>query len=393
MARTDESSAIEPRVVLRTPGMNEVLPRHDLNLFTSSATFPQGEWVLSEFGHPHQFQAAYCVRNAQGQMVRAPMPLANVSAVTNQQEIYDHCTVFHYDPTYQSPDDTEHICDMAYIGREEQQTGSGLLYNDYNHQQAPAYPQEYDRYHIDLDIKQEIFPSSETKFLASPPPYSSGVAANAQAHASLLEKRSEIAPTSIHGLKIINFPVKKASFGYSSRPESSSVVSDFLGDALLLDSFHSLGKEEIHSPGIFAPQDSFHPEVQAASFLSADSFDMALSPTMFSQLDESAFDQLLRQRNDTSHETGKTHSGSDADNSGDETTGAGEGCRGSACLQITVDCIKTPLVFNDVLTALRVPRGQLVWSLYVLGPPCILWESFGGCLRGRCYLDYTSCGE
>lgn len=99
MARTDESSAIEPRVVLRTPGMNEVLPRHDLNFLTSSATFPQGEWVLSEFGHPHQFQAAYCVRNAQGQMVRAPMPLANVSAVTNQQEIYDHCTVYHYDPS------------------------------------------------------------------------------------------------------------------------------------------------------------------------------------------------------------------------------------------------------------------------------------------------------
>ncbi|OBR05849.1 hypothetical protein CH63R_09969 [Colletotrichum higginsianum IMI 349063] len=345
MARTDEPSAIEPRVVLRTPGMNEVLPRHDLNFLTSSATFPQGEWVLSEFGHPHQFQAAYCVRNAQGQMVRAPMPLANVSAVTNQQEIYDHCTVYHYDPTYQSPDDTEHICDTASIGREEQQTGSGLLYNDYNHQQASAYPQESDRYHIDLDIKQEIFPSSETAFLASPPPYLSGVAANAQAHASLFEKRSEIAPTSVHGSNIISFPVKKASFRYSSRPESSSVVSNFLGDTLLLDSFHNVGKEEIHSSGTFAPQDSFHTEIQAASFLSADSFDMALSPTMFSQLDESALDQLLRQRNDTKAVPPRPR-------------GAGEGCRGSACLQITVDCIKTLLVFSDVLTAPECPEGN-----------------------------------
>ncbi|TKW56732.1 hypothetical protein CTA1_12365 [Colletotrichum tanaceti] len=269
-----------------------------------------GEWVLSEFGHPHQFQAAYCVRNAQGQMVRAPMPLANVSAVTNQQEIYDHCTVYHYDP--------KHVDDIASIGREEQQAGNSLLHSDYNHQQASEYPQEYDHYHIDLDIKQEMFPSSETAFFVSPPPYSSGAAANAQqAHASLVEKRSEIAPTSIHGSNI--FPVKNANFGYSSRPESSSVVSDLFGDTLLLDSFHSLGKEETHSPGIFAPQDTFHSKIQAASFLSADSFDMTLSPTMFHRLDERAFEQLLRQRNNTNHETGKIHSGGNADNSEDET--------------------------------------------------------------------------
>lgn len=79
--------------------MNEVLPRHDLDMFTSAGTYPHGSWELSEVGQPHQFQAAYCVRDAQGQKVRAPMPLVSLSAVTNQEEIYQHCTVYHYDPS------------------------------------------------------------------------------------------------------------------------------------------------------------------------------------------------------------------------------------------------------------------------------------------------------
>ncbi|KAJ0299936.1 hypothetical protein COL516b_008673 [Colletotrichum fioriniae] len=76
MSHNEDSSPTESRVVLRTQGMNEVLPRHDLDMFTSAGTYPHGSWELSEVGQPHQFQAAYCVRDAQGQKVRAPMPLA-----------------------------------------------------------------------------------------------------------------------------------------------------------------------------------------------------------------------------------------------------------------------------------------------------------------------------
>lgn len=99
MSHNEDSSPTESRVVLRTQGMNEVLPRHDLDMFTSAGTYPHGSWELSEVGQPHQFQAAYCVRDAQGQKVRAPMPLVSLSAVTNQEEIYQHCTVYHYDPS------------------------------------------------------------------------------------------------------------------------------------------------------------------------------------------------------------------------------------------------------------------------------------------------------
>lgn len=78
--------------------MNEVLPRRDLDIFTTSRMFPEGDWVLSEVGRPHQFQAAYCVPNQRGHLVPAPMPPVNISAVTNEEEIYNHCTVYQFAP-------------------------------------------------------------------------------------------------------------------------------------------------------------------------------------------------------------------------------------------------------------------------------------------------------
>ncbi|KDN65248.1 hypothetical protein CSUB01_02049 [Colletotrichum sublineola] len=300
MPRNDEPSSTEGHVILRAQGMDEILPRRHLDLFTSSATFPPGQWILSECGRPHQFQAAYCVRNTHGQLVRAPMPLVNISAVTNQQEVYDHCTVYHYDPA---------------TGQQEQQTGNWMLPREPgNYQHASTHPQTTGNYRQDLDAKQAFFSPTEMPFFASPPPYSSLVPAHAHAHVAPLESRPAISQTMVHGLD--SFPAKNNVGGHPPH-HGLSIVGGTFNDTS--NAFLGPEQEEIHGLEAFSLQDSISPDTHESSVWSADSFDMTLSPAMLCQLEEQAFDELFRQVSESNCKVNETHVQGKAEGLKDDT--------------------------------------------------------------------------
>ncbi|KAK1590802.1 uncharacterized protein LY79DRAFT_686720 [Colletotrichum navitas] len=306
MSRNEESSSTEGRVVLRAQGMDEVLPRHHLNLFTSSAAFPPGQWILSECSHPHQFQAAYCVRNTHGQLVRAPMPLVNVSAVTNQQEIYDHCTVYHYDPAYQNQGGRENIYATTAIGQQEQQAGNWILPREpSNYQDVSIHPRTTGHHRPDLEPKQDCFSPTEMTFFANPPPYSSLVTTHAQANATPLGSRPAISQVMMHDLDTPSFPTK-ANIGGHAPHHGLSIVGDSFNDTS--NAFLSPEQEEIHGLEAFSLQDSFGLDTHESSIWSADSsFDMTVPPAMLSQLHEQAFDELFCQVSEANYKVDESH--------------------------------------------------------------------------------------
>ncbi|KAK1498869.1 hypothetical protein CABS01_10644 [Colletotrichum abscissum] len=301
MSHNEESSPTESRVVLRTQGMNEVLPRHDLDMFTSAGTYPHGSWELSEVGQPHQFQAAYCVRDAQGQKVRAPIPLVSLSAVTNQEEIYQHCTVYHYDPTCQSRRNTDHHQTASAFGQQQHHLNNALLQEQSSYQPTALDVQVMDQQHIPFDVPADDFSRGSAALLSSPPAYSS-IAAQ---RASPVEKDRGMTRISTHGSNIICFPSDNATSEYSRR-EDSLVVNTSHSNSYHEALQHSAA-DNLSGLGLFTPQESLETGVHGENFTMNDSFTtMTLSPQTLS-MDEQAFDELFRQRHDASYDFDETN--------------------------------------------------------------------------------------
>ncbi|KXH58950.1 hypothetical protein CSAL01_04535 [Colletotrichum salicis] len=319
MSHNEEPSPPESRVVLRTQGMNEVLPRHDLDMFTSAGTYPHGSWELSEVGQPHQFQAAYCVRDSQGQKVRAPMPLVSLSAVTNQEEIYQHCTVYHYDPG-QSRRNTELSQAAPTIGQHQHHLNNTLLQEQSNFQPMALDVQVMNQQHVNFDVQTDGFSRDGAALLSGPPAYSS-IAAQ---RANPMEKDGGMTRMSAHGSNIICFPAENATDEYSRREDSSVVNGSFNSNSYHEALQHS-APDHVHGLGLFAPQESLDTGVQGEQFSMNDSFTtMTISPQALS-LDDQAFDELFRQRHDANYDFDQANMRGSPNGVGDDAVTAKEG--------------------------------------------------------------------
>ncbi|KAK2064950.1 hypothetical protein LY76DRAFT_631620 [Colletotrichum caudatum] len=191
------------------------------------------------------------------------MPLVKVSAVTNQQEIYDHCTVYHYDPGYQNQGGRENLYVTAATGNQEQQ------------------------------------------------------AAHAQAHANPLESPSVISQTMMNGLDASSFPAKSYIGGRTPHHWLPMVGGSFNETC---NAFPSPEQEKIHGLEAFSLQDSTSLDTHGSSIWSADSFDMTVSPAVLSQFDEQAFDELFRQVSESSFEVEESHVKGKVEGLKDDTT-------------------------------------------------------------------------
>lgn len=126
-----------------------------------------------------------------------------------------------------------------------------------------------------------------------------------QVHAGPHEKRAETAQAPIHGPNIISFPVENNTRDYLSHQEPLAAGNTFHGSARH-DSFHQDRQGEVHGLENCTPLEVFNPDLHGASFLPIDSFDMSLSPTMMSRLDEQAFDELFHSGDGTDYDIDET---------------------------------------------------------------------------------------
>lgn len=338
MSRDDNAPGAEAPGVLRTQGMNQVLPRHDLDLFTLSRNYPEGDWVLSELPRRHQFQAAYCVPDPQGQLVPAPMPPVNVSAVTNEEEIFQHCTVYQFAAgeltagasrararhlhrtAYQSRGDTDHLGAVHAIGQNHQDRGRGLPSGRGNHyQQVPLPAPAADQYHSDPDRKYIFDSNAEPAFFASPPPYSA--AASVDSHAFPPDKDARISAAHIHGANFVSFSGESIVTDYSSQQDSSMASGSFISktgnDSFRQNPTHS----DMHGLGTLSPQDMAN-DAHGLAISSNDLFDMEFSSAMMTRLDDYVLDGLFEQDDETYAEASglRQNQPDDDDARGDDST-------------------------------------------------------------------------
>ncbi|KAF6833426.1 hypothetical protein CMUS01_06574 [Colletotrichum musicola] len=297
MSRDDNAPQVEAHGVLRTQGMNQVLPRHDLDLVTLSRNYPEGDWVLSELPRRHQFQAAYYVPDPQGQLVPAPMPPVNVSAVTNEEEIFQHCTVYQFAAAYQSRGDTDHLEAVHAIGQNPQDRGRGLPSGRGNHyQQVPLAAPAAEQYHSDPDRKYTFDSNTEPAFFASPPPYSA--AANVDTRAFPPDKDARISAAQIHGGNFVRFSGESIVTDYSSHQDSSMASASFVSkpgnDSFRQNPAHG----DMHGLGTLSPQD-VTTDLHGLAIPSNDLFNIEFSPAMMTQLDDYVLDGLFEQDDDT----------------------------------------------------------------------------------------------
>ncbi|KAL0937926.1 uncharacterized protein CTRU02_207657 [Colletotrichum truncatum] len=298
MTRDEKTSATDAPGILRTPGLNEILPRHDLDLFTSSRLFPEGDWILSELGRCHQFQAVYCIPNQQGQLIPAPMPPANISAVTNEEEIYQHCTVYQFTPSYQSRRETEHLSLSAISSDGQQQRqhhGRGQPACASSFQQVSLPSQISERNCQNSNRKHHLVSQNESSFLVSPPSYTP--VAVAHAFALPLEKETAFSTTPIQNQNFVNFTGEYHISDHSCHKESS-VSSGSYSSISHHDIFpHHPESEEIHGLESFTSQD-FHSGVHDTTVGLDESFNVEFSPAMMTLLEGQTLDEILGQGND-----------------------------------------------------------------------------------------------
>ncbi|OHF03294.1 hypothetical protein CORC01_01347 [Colletotrichum orchidophilum] len=246
-------------------------------------------------------------------MVRAPIPLVNLSAVLSQEEIYEHCTVYHYDPTCQSRRNTEHLTAATAIGQHQHHLDNALLSEHNNYQPTALDVQVTDQQHIDFDIEAGGFSQGDAALLGSPPAYSSITAQGA----SPVGKDGGMMRTSAHGSNIISFPSENATIEFPHRENSLIVSGSFNSNSH--EALRHSEPDNVHGLGLFPPQESFNAGIHGESFTVNDSFTtVKLSPPILSQLDEQAFDEDFCQRHDANYEYGGAHMRSNRDDVGDD---------------------------------------------------------------------------
>ncbi|KAK2035393.1 hypothetical protein LX32DRAFT_688700 [Colletotrichum zoysiae] len=246
------------------------------------------------------------------------MPLVKVSAVTNQQEIFDHCTVYHYDPAYQNQGGRENLYVTAATGNQEQQGDTWMVPRELgNYQHASTHPRTTGHHRPALDAKQDFFSPTDMSFFASPPPYSSLVTAHAQVHATPLESRPVISQRMMDGLDASSFPAKSYIGGPTPDRGLSMVGGSFNETS---NAFLGPEQDEIHGLEVFSLQDSTSMNTHGSSIWSADSFDMTVSPAMLSQFDEQAFDELFRQVSESNFQVEESHVKGKVEGLKDDTT-------------------------------------------------------------------------
>ncbi|TDZ31433.1 hypothetical protein C8035_v001605 [Colletotrichum spinosum] len=263
--------------------------------------FPNGDWILSEVGRHHQFQAAYCVQNQQGHLVPAPMPPVNLSAVTSEEEVYQHCTVYQYTPTYHSRGDTE-AYGAGVVGHQHQQhQGRGVPSGHGNYHQISLPSHVTDHFYSDPDRKQNFLSEDEATFFPSPPSYAS--LAHTHPRATVLDnKEGGISPVQMHGRDFVGFTTQGATGEYGTHHEPSAGSGSFMS-ASYHDSFRqSPTQEDAHGAPSFSTQ-GFNPEVQHHQILPSDSFPMSFSPVMMSQIGDGSLDDLFHQSNSGGKDT------------------------------------------------------------------------------------------
>ncbi|KAL3301936.1 hypothetical protein RB213_005075 [Colletotrichum asianum] len=303
MSRDEEIASSKSPGILRAQAMNEVLPRRDLDIFTTSRMFPEGDWVLSEVGRPHQFQAAYCVPNQRGHLVPAPMPPVNISAVTNEEEIYNHCTVYQFAPAYQSRGDTAlHGASNAASHQPQQHLGRRLAATNGDYQQLPPHSQPADQYRFDSEKKDPFIHSGDTSFFASPPSYASATAAHLHAPRPR-DKETDLPPAPMHGQNFISFSEENIVGEFQAHP---SIGASSFASTMFNDSFrNSPESEEIHGFESFTSQD-FSSNIHGQAIIASDSFDMGFAPPMTTHLHELALEDIFPTGNGSS-KGGQSH--------------------------------------------------------------------------------------
>ncbi|TDZ18192.1 hypothetical protein Cob_v008960 [Colletotrichum orbiculare MAFF 240422] len=234
--------------------------------------FPNGDWILSEVGRHHQFQAAYCVQNQQGHLVPAPMPPVNLSAVTSEEEVYQHCTVYQYTPTGVTQKRMARVSSATSISSIKAE-----------------------------ESRRDMATTTKYRFLVTPPSYAS--LAHTHPRATVLDnKEGGISPVQMHGRDFVGFTTQGATGEYGTHHEPSAGSGSFMS-ASYHDSFRqSPTQEDAHGAPSFSTQ-GFNTEVQHHQILPSDSFPMSFSPVMMSQIGDGSLDDLFHQSNSGGKDT------------------------------------------------------------------------------------------